>query len=118
VALDEASGVVRWQAPNVTGWPVLDGTTVYAEVAASATFTAPASGNLVAFAASDGHALWTYPEANHRLELGPVVAGGVVYQALDGQVVALAAADGSVRWRSPTLDAQAGVLGLTVVAGG
>jgi outer membrane protein assembly factor BamB len=116
VALEETSGAVRWQqGADVIGWPVFDGTTMYAEVASSSTFTAPASGNLAAFSASDGHVRWTYPEANPRLEAEPLVASGVVYQGLDGQVVAISAAAGTLLWQSPTLDAQAGVFGLSVV---
>jgi outer membrane protein assembly factor BamB len=57
------------------------------------------------------------PEANNRFVLWPVIAGGVVYQVLDGQVVAISAANGTMRWQSPTLDAYAGVQGISVVAG-
>lgn len=117
-ALDETSGAVRWQASNVNGVPVFDGTALYTLVAASSGFVAPASSNLEALSASDGTSLWTYPAANHRIELGPVIAGGVVFMGFDGQIVAISAANGAVRWRSPTLDAQAGVLGLTLVTGG
>lgn len=120
-ALDETSGAVRWQVANGgDGWPVFDGTTVYAGVASDSELTAPSSSNLAAFSASQGTLLWTYPEANQRSELyAPVIAGGVVYQILNEQVVAISVADGVELWRSPALVSQkvwAG--GLYVVTGG
>jgi outer membrane protein assembly factor BamB len=110
-ALDETSGAVRWKVPNAGSWPVFDGTTVYTGVGS----------NLAAFSAADGAVLWTYSEANQRIELAApgVVAGGVVYQILNEQVVAISAANGTLLWRSPTVqDQQPGVSGLAVVTGG
>lgn len=109
-ALDETSGAARWQAPHGSGWPVFAGGVVYAEIGS----------NLTAFSASSGAVLWTYSEADHRIELNPpVIVGGVVYQALDGQIVAISAANGAVLWRSPVVVSQQnGVSGLWVVTGG
>jgi outer membrane protein assembly factor BamB len=110
-ALDETSGAVRWQVPNAGSWPVFDSTTVYTGVGS----------NLAAFSATDGTVLWTYSEANQRIELAApgVVAGGVVYQILNEQVVAISAANGTLLWRSPTVqNQQPGVSGLAVVTGG
>ncbi len=87
------------------------GTTVYTGVGS----------NLAAFSAADGTVLWTYSEANQRIELAApgVVAGGVVYQILNEQVVAITAANGTLLWRSPTVqNQQPGVSGLAVVTGG
>ncbi|HEY7780282.1 MAG TPA: PQQ-binding-like beta-propeller repeat protein [Ktedonobacterales bacterium] len=119
-ALDESSGAERWHAANASGWPIFDGTRVYAEIASGSGFTAPASNNLAALSASSGTVLWTYPEANQRVDgAAPVVAGGMVYQALNERIVAISAANGVVLWRSPTLGSQAqGVNGVVVVTGG
>lgn len=109
-ALDEASGVVRWQIPNGNGWPVFDGSTVYAGL----------GNNLAAFSASSGRMVWTYPWGSQRIEArAPVIASGVVYEILNEQIVAISAANGSVLWRSPALvSQQQGLGGLSVVAGG
>jgi outer membrane protein assembly factor BamB len=114
-ALDETSGVVRWQVANANGWPVFDGTTVYAGVG-----TASLGWNLAAFSASHGTQLWTYQQVNQRIETPePVIAGGVVYEIVNEQVLAISAANGTMLWRSPTfVSQQQGVGGLTVVIGG
>jgi outer membrane protein assembly factor BamB len=78
------------------------------------------SSNLEAFSASHGTLLWTYSEADQRIEpFAPVIAGGVVYVGLNEQVVAISAATGAILWHSPTLTSQQlGVFGLSVVTGG
>ena len=89
VALDEATGAVRWRTPvffgAVQGSPAVADGLVFVETS-----------ELVALDAGTGKVVWTAPAAS---QWGPSVANGVVYaSSLDGEWDAYDERDGSLLW--------------------
>jgi outer membrane protein assembly factor BamB len=91
-ALDAATGRPMWRVPMTGGFsapPIALGGWIVA---------APASGDVVAIRATDGHVLWTY-RLGAPVRVRPVIAPTGVYVSLaDGRVVALDLATGMPRW--------------------
>ncbi len=98
VALDAATGDVRWEAglPASPGQPPSsDGAIVV---------LAPGDGSLLAFDAADGTPAWVVDAATLGAmpQTRPTIGAGLVVVGLaDGSAVALDARDGAVAWRSP-----------------
>jgi outer membrane protein assembly factor BamB len=114
VALDAASGTVRWRVPlaaasNVAGAP-------RPLVVAGTVYVADLQGGLEALRASDGALLWSDAsvETPAAYVAGLAVANGTVFAGTEsGEVVAVEAATGAVRWHA----AVAGGVGDVVVSG-
>lgn len=101
VALDRASGNVRWRSAvssEVLAEPVRDGNVVVVRTV---------DGALYGFSAADGKRLWRnhdeqVPLLSLRGEGAPVVAGGVVFAGFaNGRVAAFGVRDGRLLWESP-----------------
>lgn len=108
-ALDPMTGAEQWRTtiPDSTepGTRPMDmlASTTSPTVAGGVVYSVGNGGLLVAYAASDGHRLWTFQGAGELYRQTPLAADGVVVvvAATDGKdtVQAVDAATGAVRWQ-------------------
>jgi outer membrane protein assembly factor BamB len=99
VALDTASGVVRWKQLvrgdfSSTSAPAVSG---------GALFVADREGGLYRFDARTGARAWDFQFSDYSVASAPLVAGDMVFQGLDnGTIAAVSVSSGRLRWRTRT----------------